>query len=79
MKAPLAISLITAVHAASFKFDITKVAKTADPLLKPIRVVENRHGEAWHLTQTDPDTFYKEELFAYPDEHHYLGKVYFGS
>jgi hypothetical protein len=65
-----------------FKFDITKVPKIADPLLnqsKPIRVVENRHGESWHLTQIDPDTFYRKELFAYPDEHHYLGKVYFGS
>jgi hypothetical protein len=31
------------------------------------------------LQEQDPDTFYLKELFTHPDEHHYMGTLYFGS
>lgn len=31
------------------------------------------------MQQEDPDTFYVKDLFTYPDEHQYMGDIYFGS
>lgn len=31
------------------------------------------------LQEEDPDTFIVKQLFTYPDEHHYMGQLFFGS
>ena len=80
-------STLTALFAstvfASIKIDITKVPKTTlhkDHLLKAAKLTATNHlGEVMQLQEEDPDTYVVKQLFTYPDEHHYMGQLYFGS
>jgi len=76
--------LISTALAESIKVDITRIPKTklnasTTTLRQKQMIAYNGQGELMHLQQEDPDTFFLEELFTYPDEHHYMGTLYFGS
>ena len=83
MKSALTSLIATTALAESIKVDITKVPKTklngGTKLQQKQMVAYNHNGDSMHLQQEDPDTFFLEELFTYPDEHHYMGTLYFGS
>jgi hypothetical protein len=83
MKTALTSLLASYALASGIKIDITKVPKPKLNMEHKLQATHltaaNSAGDVMQLQEEDPDTYFVKKLFTYPDEHHYMGSLYFGS